>query len=124
MSEEELKIWFINILNCCYITDDSRYVYFIYNKNYIRAKKLANILNKDIEYPNKIQQKILLKILKDGNYLYCDYNNIWKYFEHYKTYTLQQQIIRRFIKDSEIFKTYSIKYNHPINKLIPTYIYG
>ena len=53
MNKEELKIWFWDKFDSCYpVIHDDYYknIYMFYDINYIRSKKLANILNKDFEY--------------------------------------------------------------------------
>ena len=88
MTEEELKNWFWDKYNSCYIINQYNTNYMYYDINYIRAKKLANILNIDFDinikyntdnklFEHDIEKKIisisdiLLKYLRD-NYVYKD----------------------------------------------------
>ena len=99
MTKEELKIWFWDKFNNCYCVKHDDYpqsVFMIYDLNYIRAKKLANILNKDFEYPTKIKGDCLFRQdLKNGN-LWCNHDEIWSFF--IKQYSSNYQEISGLIK--------------------------
>jgi hypothetical protein len=82
MTKEELKDWFLDKFNSCYSVKHNDYpdsIFMIYDTNYIRKKKLANILNKEVEYPTEIKGDILFEY--NYEYLFCNYNNIWSFFE-------------------------------------------
>ena len=81
MKREELKIWFWNLYNSCYPILKDNMIYMVYDINFIRAKKLANILNKDVEYPTEINGEILFEYNTKLKYLYCNYKKIWYILE-------------------------------------------
>jgi hypothetical protein len=80
MTKEELKIYFWNKFNSCYpvIHDDYfKNVFMFYDINYIRAKKLANIIDKDFSYPTEVKGKCLFQL--DFNFNWFDIDNeLWK----------------------------------------------
>ena len=83
MTEQELKIWFLDKINSCYCVKQNDFddIYFmIYDINFIRAKKLANILNKNIEYPTEVKGVCLFRQDFDSESLLCDYNRVWMFF--------------------------------------------
>ena len=99
MTEEQLKIWFLDKFNACYLIkhfDYSHNIHMIYDIDYIRAKKLANILNKDIEYPIVIKGVCLFEQNFKSGILWCDYNKIWSVF--IKNYSSNYQEISGLIK--------------------------
>ena len=127
MTKEELKIWFWDKFNNCYCVKHDDYpqsVFMIYDLNYIRAKKLANILNKDFEYPTKIKGDCLFRQdLKNGN-LWCNHDEIWSFF--IKQYSSNYQEISGLIKcwleeyyKSNILIPHSFQYRN--NKLLIEY---
>ena len=99
MSTEELKIWFLDKFNSCYSVKYDDYphsVFMIYDINFIRTKKLANILDKDVEYPTVIKGVCLFEQDLKNEYLWCDYYEIWTFF--IKNYSSNYQEIRTLIK--------------------------
>ena len=56
-------------------------IYMIYDINFIRAKKLANILNKDVEYPTEVKGVCLFRQDFKNEFLWCDYSEIWSFFQ-------------------------------------------
>ena len=100
MSEEELKIWFWDTFNSCYPAKHDDYpdsIYMIYDINFIRTKKLANILNKDVEYPTMIKGVCLFEQDLKNEWLCCDYDKIWTFFKN--NYSGNSQEISDLIKD-------------------------
>ena len=86
MTEKELIDWFNEKLNNCFLYKNYTYLYYIYDKNYMRKKKLAEIENKTIDIPNKIyKHKILFKIMDynvyDGVFSLYINSNVWKHIE-------------------------------------------
>ena len=80
MTEEQLKIWFWDKFNSCYSVKHDNVpnsIYMYYDINFIRAKKLATILNKEVEYPTEIKGICLFELNFINEYIYIDYDNIW-----------------------------------------------
>ena len=99
MRKEELKDWFWDKFNSCYSVKHDDYphsVFMIYDLNYIRAKKLSNILNKDVEYPTMIKGVCLFEQDLKNEWLYCDYEKIWTFFKN--NYSGSSQEISDLIK--------------------------
>ena len=99
MTKDELKIWFWDKFNSCYSVIHDDYpdtIFMCYDINFIRAKKLANILNKDVEYPTEVKGVCLFHIDFKNEYLWCGYDEIWSFFiENYSSNHLE---IRNLIK--------------------------
>ena len=99
MSEEELKNWFWDKYNSCYPAKHDDYpdsIYMIYDINFIRTKKLANILNKEVEYPTEVKGVCLFRQDFKNEFLWCDYSEIWSFFKN--NYSSNSQEIRELIK--------------------------
>ena len=99
MTEEQLKIWFWDKFNSCYSVKHDNVphsIYMYYDINFIRAKKLANILNKDVEYPTEIKGVCLFEQDFKNEWLCCDYDKIWTFFKN--NYSSNYQEIRKLIK--------------------------
>ena len=71
-------------------------IYMIYDINFIRAKKLANILNKDVEYPTEVKGVCLFRQDFKNEFLWCDYSEIWSFFQ--SKYSSNYQEIDDLIK--------------------------
>jgi hypothetical protein len=85
MTEEELNIWFWDKYNSCYPVKCDDYpssVYMFYDTNYIRSKKLANILGKEVEYPTEVKGECLFSVNYMSKFLWCDMK-IWSFFQHH-----------------------------------------
>ena len=116
MTKEELKIWFLDKYNSCYSVIDSdnpKVIYMIYDIDYIRAKKLANILNKEVEYPTEVKGIYLFQINYKNKYIICDTDEILSFleFNYNKDFTLINILIKDFLKE----------YNR-INELTPIWL--
>ena len=84
MNSEELKIWFWNLYNSCYVVkhDDYTKVDFLYyDVNFVRTKKLSEVLNIDVVYPEKLVGKCLFKLDYQYKYFWINYAEIWSVFE-------------------------------------------
>ena len=109
MSNEELKIWFWDKFNSCYSVKHDDYphsVFMIYDINYIRAKKLANILNKDVEYPTKIKGVCLFRQDLKNGHLWCNYDEIWSFFiKQYSSNPLEiSNLIKGWLEEHDKLK--------------------
>ena len=84
MTNEELKIWFLDKYNSCYPVNHYNFkdniIFMMYDINYIRSKKLANILNKEVEYPTEVNGDCLFSLNLEYNIFNIDYD-IWSYIE-------------------------------------------
>ena len=99
MRKEELKDWFWDKFNSCYCVkhdDLSDSIFMIYDINFIRAKKLANIINKDVEYPTEVKGVCLFEQDLKNEWLCCDYEKIWTFFKN--NYSGNSQEISDLIK--------------------------
>jgi hypothetical protein len=84
MTNEELKDWFLDKYNSCYPTTHiyfPNYIFMIYDINYIRKKKLANILDKEVEYPTEVKGDCLFSLDFQYNIFNIDYDKIWSFIE-------------------------------------------
>ena len=84
MTKEELSIWFWSKFNSCYPVVHDDYpdmLYMVYDEQYIRKIKLCKINNKEITLPNKIIGTCLFQQDLKSEYLWCDYQEIWSFFE-------------------------------------------
>ena len=98
MSNINIKDWFWNMFDNCYtIRYKSVYnvKFMIYDNNYIRAKKLATILNKDVEYPTEINGVCLFII--DYKKMIINYTEFTSLIEN--TFTINHFEIKRIIYD-------------------------
>ena len=99
MTEEQLKEWFWDKFNSCYSVKHDNYpdtIFMIYDINFIRAKKLANILDKDVKYPIEVKGDCLFQQNFKIGYLWCDYQEIWSFFK--KNYSSNSKEISNLIK--------------------------
>ena len=118
MTEEQLKIWLLDKYNSCYpVKHDNvpNSIYMYYYPNFIRAKKLANILNKEIEYPTEVKGVCLFHIDYDDMVFWCDYTNIWSIIND--NYSIDYIVVRYFIKDC-------LKSKIKLNELQIKYVFG
>ena len=98
MTEEQLKIWFWDKFNSCYSVKHDNVpnsIYMYYDINFIRAKKLATILNKDVEYPTEINGVCLFII--DYKKMIINYTEFTSLIEN--TFTINHFEIKRIIYD-------------------------
>ena len=84
MSENELKIWFRNKYNSCYFYENKidGMIDMIFDKQVYRQMKLQRILGHKIEYPSEIRGKCYFKIDKRYEIIWCDYIEIWSFFQN------------------------------------------
>jgi len=89
MTEEELKNWFFDKFNSCYYVKHKDYpesIYMYYDKNFVRQKKLARVLDNDIIYPTKVDGICLFELDYKYEYFWCDYTYVWLFFEKKNVY--------------------------------------
>ena len=85
MEKEDLKKWFWNKFNSCYLLEDEQNngnYFMCYDENFLRQKKFSRILNEEIiiQQQKSADKKVFYQDWKNG-YLNCDYDNIWSFFE-------------------------------------------
>jgi hypothetical protein len=99
MNENQLKEWFWDKFNSCYYININKYpnhIYMIYDINFIRSKKLAIILDKEVKYPTELNGKCLFEIT--NGILWYDYTNIKKYIEKFSTEDISL-LISKWLKE-------------------------
>ena len=103
MNKEELKIWFFDKFNACYWAKsdkaDDRY-FLIYDINFIRSKKLANILNKEVEYPPTPNGICLFEYNLNKKFIWCNEEPIWNFIQdNYRLKNITQLLYYFFEND-------------------------
>ena len=95
MQIDDLKIWFWDKYNSCYSIKYNNKIYMMYDPNFIRAKKLANILNKEIGYPTEVKGVCLFEQDWKNQYFWYDYDKIYLFLKSNLSY--KNQNINKFI---------------------------
>ena len=83
-TKEELYKWFWNKFNSCYLVEhtyNKGNYYMYYDEQFLRQKKMARILDEEIEYPTKPNGTFLFQQDWKNKWLRCDYTEIWSYLE-------------------------------------------
>lgn len=83
MSKEELSKWFWDKFNSCYPIKHKDYpksIFMIYDEQFLRQRKLARVLDEEIIYPT-VKGKCLFRQDYKNNVLWCNYDEIWLFFE-------------------------------------------
>jgi hypothetical protein len=96
----DLITWFNNLFNNCYYVkhdDHPDSIFMFYDLRYVRKIKLSQITGKPITQPKNITGVCLFEQDWKNNYLWCKYNEIWKYLED--NYSSKYNDIQSFIKD-------------------------
>jgi hypothetical protein len=112
MTKEELKIWFWNKFNYCYPVKHDDFpdsIFMFYDINYIRKKKLANILDKEDEYPTEIKGICLFELDFEYNWFNIDYDEIWTIFEsnYSSKYVEIRKLILEWVEEHKILEVLS-----------------
>jgi len=115
MNIDELKIWFWNLYNSCYVVkhDDYPKVDFLYyDVNFARTIKMSQILKKDIVYVNKPVGKCLFCCDWKFKKLWIDYAEIWTVFEKELSYNYHEIeiLISTFLMEYDKLKVLTPKY--------------
>ena len=96
----DLITWFNNLFNNCYYVkhdDHPDSIFMFYDLRYVRKIKLSQITGKPITQPKNITGVCLFEQDWKNSYLWCKYNEIWKYLED--NYSSKYNDIQSFIKD-------------------------
>ena len=103
MTKEEIKTLLYDKLNSCYIAKNDYYpntIFFYYDINFIRSKKLANILNKDVEYPKEVKGLLIIEINIEKEIYLCHDDNIFEELnKHYSNNWDPFMLISKWIKE-------------------------
>ncbi len=101
MKKEDLKKWFWNKFNGCYKVNHSDYtdnIYYFYEEQFVRQKKLSRIVGgQELEYPSEVKGICLFRQDSKNEYLYCDNDEIWSFFE--TNFSTNYNDIQSFIKE-------------------------
>ena len=100
MNKEELKKWFWNKFNGCYKVKHSDYqdrIFYFYDKQFIRQKKLSRIIGEEIVYPSEVKGICLFRQDLKNERLWCKYDKIWSFFE--TNFSPNYSEIQSFIKE-------------------------
>lgn len=109
MNKKKLLDWFNEKLNNCYhIEVNGGGILWIYDKNYARKLKLAQIDDKKIDLTYD-KNKVLF--YQKNKYFICDYEKIWRFF--YFNYSHNYIYVQTFIK--EILEQHNLKQYIPLN---------
>jgi len=113
MNKEELTNWFIDKLNSCYpVTYDDcpEHIFWFYDEKYNRKLKLYKLNNQEITSPNKVQGKCWFDQDLNSKYLWCDYIEIWTFFEnnYIDNYNNIQTLIKHILYDTIKLNVYEV----------------
>ena len=100
MEKEELTDWFIDKFSSCYPVKHDDYsdcIFWYYDESVVRRYKLCKLNKQEITLPNKITGQCLFYQDLKNKILWCDYKEIWSFFE--KNYIDNYDKIQSFIKD-------------------------
>jgi len=112
MKKEELSEWFCNKFNSCYPVTRVDYpnrIFWIHNEQLIRKLKLCKLNNQEITLPNNVKGKCLFSQDIKNKYLWCDYKEIWSFFEknYIDNYNEIQSIIKNILSDNTKLSVYT-----------------
>jgi hypothetical protein len=101
MNLEEIKQLLFDKCGCCYpFSLDGLNIRYYYDVNYIRAKKLGNILGKEVEYPTELKGYCLFEVCeKDGYYYRNDKYFLNEIQKHYSNNWEPFEILKQWIKE-------------------------
>lgn len=110
MSEKELIIWFEEKLNNCYQLNIGGNILWIYDKNYIRKKKIAQIEGKEIKLPpNHENRNNILFYQREFSgciTFQCNYQKVWKILENkFDSKYRIENFIKKRLKSRNLEKT-------------------
>jgi len=110
MNEQELKEWFFELYNSCYVVkhDDYTHIeYLYYDENFVRSKKLSNILDTEIVYTEKIAGKCLFILQYEYDYVWLVYDDIWLVIQEKLTinYSETKKLISNWLSINNKTKT-------------------
>ena len=109
MTKEELKIWFWKKFDSCYpVTHDDypQKIYYYYDKQYLRQKKLCRITGEALEYPSVVYGKCLFEQDEKNDYLWINYYEIWSFLEvnYSSNYNDIKELISEWLKETTKLK--------------------
>ena len=84
MTKEELTKWFWNKFYSCYPVKHQDYpdsIFYLYDKHFIRQKKLCRITGERLELPEVFSGMVLFEQDLKNKYFCCRYDEIWSFFQ-------------------------------------------
>ena len=87
MTKEELKRWFFNNYNNCYLVKHKKSpksLFMFYDPTFVRYKKLCRITGEKLVYPSKINGVCLFEQDYDNGTLWMNDNIIEFFYENYE----------------------------------------
>ncbi len=109
MNKQELIKWFNEkLMNCYHIKKDDS-IFWIYDKNFVRARKLASIDGTYINIPKEIKGDVLFQQDLKNEYFWCNQDKIWLFFEanYSPNYIDVQSFIKTMLCDIDNLKQYT-----------------
>jgi hypothetical protein len=112
MTEDELKIWFWDLYNSCYPAKHKDYpdsIFMVYDINFIRAKKLGNILGKEVEYPTEIKGECLFEIEYNNKYFWYSYSKIYCEIlkKHGSNFYDTRKLVNKWVREHKLSNKYN-----------------
>ena len=104
MTENELKIWFWNKYNSCYPIRYYDDIFMIYDKNFLRQRKLSRVLGTTLEYPTKVEGICLFKLDLKQHYFDCGWHEIWSVLKD--NHDASYLFIKKLLNNTKQFKNY------------------
>ena len=102
MTKEKLSDWFITKFKSCYPVKHDDYsgsIFWFYDEQFVRKLKLYKVNNEELTSQTEIKGRCLFEQDLKNGYLWCDYKNIWSFFENNYTnnYTEIQSLITEIL---------------------------
>jgi len=106
MSKEEISKWFWNKFNSCYPVVHEDYpesIFMIYDEQFLRQKKLARVLDKELSYPTEVKGICLFHQDYKNGWFECSYDEIWSFFKrnYSSNYTDIQTLIKNLLVEHD-----------------------
>ena len=107
MNKNQLKEWFLSKISNCYQTNHKNKILFIYDKQFIRDRKLAYLTNDEIITPTVHNGIILFEQDLKSKAFYCNYDVIWAFLKSNYSHLDDeiQQLIVEFLNNDEYLPT-------------------
>ena len=115
MTKKELSKWFWNKYNSCYPVIHEDYpdsIFMIYDEQFLRQRKLARVLNKEVVYPTKIKGKCLFEQDYKNEHFWCNDIEVWSFFErnYSSNYADVQALIKNWLKEHDKMQALTPKF--------------
>ncbi|MCK9416082.1 hypothetical protein M0Q97_05415 [Candidatus Dojkabacteria bacterium] len=118
MSKEEISKWFWNKFNSCYPVVHEDYpesIFMIYDEQFLRQKKLARVLDKELSYPTEVKGICLFHQDYKNGWFECSYDEIWSFFKrnYSSNYTDIQTLIKNLLVEHDKLQALTPFYSFP-----------